>query len=258
MSVARALLMRIFHGGAAGGAAPDPKTGKRRVSRIDAAKLCVQALLKRRLIAQVYAPLGEAGRVAIPLAMPSPPHARLGWIEVALNGDVTLHQDESSLAAQASPLITAIVVGVCASIIIQPVPADTRTWDVRGYRIVQAANGLWNVVGGNGVVHDALDTPEAATLAAERAAWDRAGAAAAAVVAIEMEREHAARWIASYLRDHDYPSRVEGTVVFVQHGDQERRVDITVRGPVFERDFPEVARTAIEGGLSSVQLVERL
>lgn len=256
----------LFGGKPAGAA-----DAKRRVKRTDAAKLCAAMLLERRLIAQVYAPQGDAGRVGIPLGLPGTPPRGLGWIEILLTGEVVLHGNGSSIAAQLAPLITQIVAKACANITIDPVPADVRTWVVGAYRVLQAPTGLWTVVGNtDGEVRAALDTPEAAVRAAEGASWTKpagiasaaAGAAgtagAPAPIAVEMEREHAARWLASYLRERGYPARAERTVIYVEQSGEERRVDLTVRGPVYEGPLPVGAREALEGALAAVRVVDRL
>lgn len=263
-----------------GSGKPAGKPAARRVTRTVAAKLCTAALLRHRvipLIAQVYAPRGDVGRVAIPLALMASPPKTLGWIEIPLTGEITLQQDGSSLAAQLAPHITKIIVEAFANanIGVEPVAADARTWVRHGYRIRQAPSGLWNVVGvGDNEVRAALNTPEEAMLAAERAPWNSASAPVATTtttgnagdgnaptVVVEMEREHAARWIASLLSERGYPTRAEKSVVFVEHeGGQgrERRVDLTLRGPVYENPISAGAREQLEAALAAVRLVDRL
>jgi hypothetical protein len=236
--------------------------GKRLVSRTDAAKVCAKVLPTAGVLGVPFAPRGDAGRVCVVLAhVTANQRLAFGWIEIPLNGDVTLTLDESAIAAAAAPRVRQIIAAAFAGLAVRPVPPDPRSWTFNDHRIVQAATGLWTVVGPQGAPIAAADTPEDAVRAARSPEVREQPAGVRAEVAellIEMERDHAARWVAKQLREHGYEVRVErDTIALDLHGFA-AGICVAPEGLVFDARVPTLARTVAEAALRRVDVVERL
>jgi len=255
----KALLGRAF-----GREEPPPKaTGKALdggvvVTRLEAARRCALALARRGLLARVYAPRGEVGRVAVPFG--KGPAIALGWLELPLNGDVLFNEDGSAIAAQLAPLVRSSIAAAFQGVRVRAVKPDARTWTVRSYRVLQAAIGLWHVIGPDGVVRAAANTPEEAVAVAQTAPWETAAAAHPDLAMPRMEPDYAARWLAALLTEHGMLARALGNGLLAvdrTHGITSH-ARIATMGVTFDAGFPEAARARIEAGLRAVRLVERL
>lgn len=238
--------------------------GKRLISRTDAAKVCAKVLPTAGVLGIPYAPRGDDGRVCVVLAhVNGNQRVGFGWIEIPLAGDVLLNLDESAIAAAAAPRIRQLIAVAFASFAVRPVPPDPRSWTFGDQRVVQAANGLWTVVGPQGALVAAADTPEEAVRAARapqpREALSTSGVRSeAADLLVEMERDHAARWVAKQLREHGYEVRVDkDTIALVLHGFA-AGIRVTPAGLLFDASVPALARTVAEAALRRVGVVEHL
>jgi hypothetical protein len=202
--------------------------------------------------------------VAVVLALVSPKvRASLGWIEIPLTSEVVLTLAESSVAASFAAPIQRAVADAFSGVVVRPVPADTRTWSVAGRRVAQMANGLWSTTGPDGALLAMSDTPEEAVGAAQSLPAQQPGAHAvsdgdAAGMLVEMEREHAARWIAKQLREHGYEARAEAGSIALALAAGGAQVRVGVAGLDFDTAVPALARSVARAALRHVGIVEQL
>jgi hypothetical protein len=225
------------------------------MTRTQAAVLLAAALRKGGpFFCGVYAPRGDAGRVAVPIVLVLRRQApvRLGWIDVLLNGSIVLDLDESAVASQVAAVIEAVAKRVCQAIRVQPVRADPRTWTRGLYRVRQAPNGLWTL-DESGVVRAAGNTFEEAIALA-------AGAGGAATsLQPAMDPSYAARWLAAALREAGHSAWSDGQhIILATARGPDCRVRIAGDGTGLPDDCPEPQRSLIAGALRAVRIVEHL
>ncbi len=243
------------------GAREQTADGKTLVSRAEAAQMCVEVLGRAGIGAIPYLPRGNEGRVAVlAFLLTRERRTPLGWIEIPLTGEITLHREETAIAVAIAERIAPLIAATFAAHVVRPMPADARTWVLGDRRVAQAPNGLWLVTNGAGAVLASADTYDEARRALEAPASQDGGliASSSRDLPIEMERDHAARWVQKQLREHGYETHVEGSTITLVLPGRSPILRVSPAGLLVDPNVPSLARLVAEAALRNVGVVERL